>query len=109
MARPVYSVQLYEGTLTAGSEITVTLPEGYRWVIRDIAGHYSGDPTGQGGHLEVTVNGLTIYELLWPISCYGPFHEEMRVVAPGPSEMTLEVVGTLALAEIVISGYQLAA
>lgn len=108
MARSVYSTQLWAGILVAPTVETIPISAGFVVVVRDIDGVVSTDPLG--GCLLTIGWGTTTWGV-WtaPTNSYVGFQWTGRQVAPGPSNLVLQLAGTDAEVSLSISGYLLTA
>lgn len=108
MARPVYSELLASGTITGTATAEVVLPDPYTWVVRDISGRYLAGDTG-GGLVIFGINDIGFFDVYFPQKRSGFYHWEGRVVAPGPTTLSIACPDTGAAAQVayLVSGYRL--
>lgn len=106
MARPVYSRQLAAEHLVAPASITVILPDTSTYVIRDITYTMFTGPDA-GATLQVQWAGLNPWLASVPSQTTYGDSVDLRSVAPGPTSLLLELTGTGAECDVVVSGYEL--
>lgn len=108
MAKPVYSVNLFNEIIAVGGVATYDVPEGVTVVIRDCTGVITPGP-GSDAAVLLTVNSISAWTFGTPAAIPRRSHQEGRWVAPGPStlELTIQSTDTTAVAECTINGYYL--
>ena len=108
----VYSIMMVEAVLASGDNAGVVVPDGYRWVVRDLDGYFSPAPGGPG-YVGLLVNPAgtsdTIYIGVWRFArgVGGQARWRGRQVIEAGGGLTVEVAGNGIPSGFQVSGYQL--
>jgi hypothetical protein len=106
VSRPLYSVELFTGSISAGTAQVVGLSPLLTYVIRDITVFLESEDAFSA-FLHVNIGGLTMVKFSVPGFVARTYQWAGRMVVPGASVVAMECFGTTAFANVQMSGYQL--
>jgi hypothetical protein len=106
----VYSSQLYAANLSAGADVSIGVPAGLIWVVRDIYAVIAGG-ADSGGRLTILAAGISFYTISWPKGIERQVHQEGRLVMVEAQSLQIIVEGfdSEPQASVNIMGYVLTA